>query len=572
MNFFLLSAVFLPLAGAVLLPGNRKTARLAALAVALAALGLTILLVIAFPASTTAAKPFAATDWHWLGAAGADVRFSIALDGLSLWLFALTALLMVVAVAVGWEAIDRRASLYYRLLLALETGMLGVFVARDIILFYVFFECTLIPLFFVIGIWGGRQRRRAAMKFFLFTLAGSLLTFLGLLTIVLWSHAHPAAGAVPTLTFSIPALTQSLQSRPMPLGLQIAVFLALFAGFAIKTPLWPLHTWLPLAHVEAPTAGSVLLAGVLLKVGVYGFARFSLPMLPQAAAALMPWLLWLALAGVLYGALVALAQSDIKRLIAYSSVSHLGFCMLGLFALNRLSVEGGVLQMVNHGLATGGLFAAVGMIYERFHTRHIEDFGGLARRMPRLALFMFLLTLSSIALPGTGGFAGEFPLLLGVFQRGWADASSAHSPQLLVVAVLSLGGVVLGAWYMLWMFQRIFFGQRGQGSGIRDQGSGIRGQGSGIRGQGSGGRGQGSEIRDRAAVESVRDLSFREVLIFTPLVAMIFWIGLYPRFFLDRLAPTVNDLMAPAMQAADVEVFSRSHAERANKVKLATNH
>ena len=243
----------------------------------------------------------------------------------------------------------------------------------------------------------------------------------------------------------------------MDLWLQIGIFLALFAGFAIKTPLFPLHTWLPLAHVEAPTAGSVILAGVLLKVGTYGFARFNLPMLPEATAVLMPWLMWISLAGVLYGALVALAQSDIKRLVAYSSVSHLGFCMLGLFAVDRLSVQGGVLQMVSHGLATGGLFAVVGMIYERFHTREIGDFGDLARRMPVLACFAMLFALSSIALPFTAGFAGEFPLLLGVFQRGWATPSPAHATQLRTIAVLSLGGAILGAWYMLWMYQRVFF-------------------------------------------------------------------------------------------------------------------
>ncbi len=325
----------------------------------------------------------------WLDWTGApvDIRFSIALDGLSLWLFALTSLLMVVAVLVGWEAIDQQASLYYRLLLILETGMLGVFVARDIILFYVFFEFTLIPLFFLIGIWGSQQRRYAAMKFFLFTLAGSLLTFLGLLAIVLWNYYHPGGDAATgKMTFSIPRLTEALRSRPIDPTVQVWIFLALLAGFAIKVPLFPLHTWLPLAHVEAPTAGSVILAGVLLKVGTYGFARFNLPMLPDATATLMPWLLWMSLAGIIYGALVALAQHDIKRLIAYSSVSHLGFCMLGLFALNRLGVQGSVLQMINHGLSTGGLFAVVGMLYERYHTRQIADFGGLARRLPVLGL------------------------------------------------------------------------------------------------------------------------------------------------------------------------------------------
>ncbi|MEN6459600.1 MAG: NADH-quinone oxidoreductase subunit M [Thermoguttaceae bacterium] len=510
----LLTALFLPLIAGLMLP--RRGARWVALLVALAVLALTAVLVGRYAEGTAG---FAASRLDWLGpATGLDVRFDVALDGLSLWLFALTALLMVVAVLVGWETIQDRAALYYRLLMLLETGMLGVFVARDVILFYVFFEFTLIPLFFLIGIWGGPERRRAATKFFLFTFAGSVLTFLGLLAIVLWNYDQPGAGsAVRRLTFSIPELTVALRARPMGLGLQVAVFSALFAGFAIKVPLWPLHTWLPLAHVEAPTAGSVLLAGVLLKVGTYGFARFNVAMLPQATAALMPWLLWLALAGVVYGALVALAQSDIKRLVAYSSVSHLGFCMLGLFAVNRLSVQGSVLQMVNHGLSTGGLFAVVGMLYERFHTREIGDLGGLARRLPRLSFVTMLLVLSSIALPGLNGFAGEFLLLLGVFQRGWGQPMPHDWLQLRTIAVLSMSGVILGAWYMLWMYQRVFFAKNETSGDTRP----------------------------------VRDMSLREMLCLTPIVVMVFWIGLQPRFFLDRMAPTLNELIRPAMEAVE---------------------
>jgi NADH-quinone oxidoreductase subunit M len=521
--------LFLPLAAALLLHGSRHWMRVGTLVVTLVVLGLTANLVARYSNASQETGLAAETDVSWLTLADSaiDVHFSIAIDGLSLWLFALTSLLSVVAVLVSWEAIDQRASLYYRLLLILETGMLGVFVARDIILFYIFFEFTLIPLFFLIGLWGGQQRRHAAVKFFLFTLAGSLLTFLGLLAIVLWNYYSESDPGMRTLTFSIPALTESLRNaamtgNPMDLRLQVAIFLALFAGFAIKTPLFPLHTWLPLAHVEAPTAASVILAGVLLKVGTYGFARFNLPMLPEAAALLMPWLLWIALAGILYGAFVALAQSDIKRLVAYSSVSHLGFCMLGLFALDRLGVQGGVLQMVSHGLATGGLFAVVGMIYERFHTREIADFGDLARRMPVLACFALVLTLSSIALPFTAGFAGEFPLLLGVFQRGWASPVAAHTTQLRIIAVLSLGGVVLGAWYMLWMYQRVFFASPRERGGKRH-------------------------------TEPVRDLSPREILCLTPLVVMIFWIGLQPRFFLDRMGTTLDGLMKPAMQAVERE-------------------
>ncbi len=522
MAALLLIALFLPLLGAVLPFASRQTAQRMALGVAVVVLALTVNLVARYPAST---ELTATVDGAWLSWTGADIRFSIALDGLSLWLFALTSLLMIVAVLVSWEAIKEQASLFYRLLLILETGMLGVFVAQDIILFYVFFEFTLIPLFFLIGIWGSDQRRYAAIKFFLFTLAGSVLTFLGLLSLVIWNYyASSSEPALRVMTFSIPELTESLQvavlrGAGMSLALQVAIFVALFAGFAIKVPLFPFHTWLPLAHVEAPTAGSVVLAGVLLKVGTYGFLRFNLAMLPEATAALMPWLLWLALAGTLYGAFVALAQSDIKRLIAYSSVSHMGFCMLGLFALNRLSVQGGVLQMVNHGLATGGLFAVVGMLYERYHTRQIADLGGLARRLPVLSFFALVLTLSSIALPGLGGFVGEFLVLLGVFQRAWLS-DGPDWLQLRTIAVVSVTAVVLGAWYMLWLYQRVFFGP-------------LR------------------EPARKSDDPPVRDLGLREILCLTPLVVTLLWIGLQPQFFLDRIGATVDNLVKPSVRAMD---------------------
>jgi NADH-quinone oxidoreductase subunit M len=309
----------------------------------------------------------------------------------------------------------------------------------------------------------------------------------------------------------------------MPRGLQLAVFLGLFAGFAIKVPLFPLHTWLPLAHVQAPTAGSVFLAGILLKIGGYGFVRFSIPMLPEATAVCMPYVLWLSAAGIIYGALVALAQSDMKRLIAYSSVSHLGFCMLGLFALNRLGVQGGVLQMVNHGISTGALFALVGMIYERYHTREISELGGLARRAPWLALFVLLFALSSIGLPGLNGFAGEFLLLAGMFQRAWSwEVSPAFEPmrmQLKVIAVVSLSGVVLGAWYMLWLIQRLLFGP------LRE---------TAPAGVGEGGRGR----------EPERDLSWREILGLAPLAVFVFWIGVHPQFFLRRMDVALNQVTA----------------------------
>jgi NADH-quinone oxidoreductase subunit M len=464
---------------------------------------------------------FAASSVAWLTPeSGFDVRMSLGLDGLSLWLFALSALLVFTSVLVSWNAITDRPAAFYGLLLLLETGMLGVFAARDVILFYVFFEFTLIPLFFLIGIWGSEQRRRAAIKFFLFTLAGSVLTFLGLLSIVLMQFGQQPEGPTRALLFSIPELTAwfANPAHALPIGAQIAIFLALFAGFAIKVPLFPLHTWLPLAHVQAPTAGSVILAGVLLKIGTYGFLRFSIPLLPDATVACMPYMLWLSVAGILYGALVALAQTDIKRLIAYSSVSHLGFCMLGLFALNRLGMQGGALQMINHGLSTGGLFACVGMLYERYHTRRIDELGGVARRLPILAFFMLVFTFSSIGLPGLNGFVGEFLLLLGMFQRSWSGAPPLWATQYLVIAVLAVSGVVLGAWYMLWLIQRVFFGP----------------------------------LKEPAPYsEGVRDLSFREIAALSPLVVLIVWIGLAPRYFLDTSAPTLNRITSVVEQRYD---------------------
>lgn len=506
--------IFLPLVGAVLIwawaAGGHGSARSIALVTSLVTLLLAGTLVFS-------EKPaMYDVDVAWLSHAaqpespasfGIDVRYSLGLDGLSLWLFGLSALLVLTSVLVSWEAITDRAPAFYCLLMLLETGMLGVFAARDIILFYVFFEFTLIPLFFLIGIWGHEERRYAAIKFFLFTLAGSVLTFLGLLAIVLWNYQHSDNHL---LTFSIRTLTDNLQRAPIDPALQLWIFLALFAGFAIKVPLFPFHTWLPLAHVQAPAAGSVLLAGILLKIGTYGFVRFSQPMLPDATVACMPWILWLSVAGIIYGALVALAQSDMKKLIAYSSVSHLGFCMLGLFALNRPGMQGGVLQMINHGLSTGGLFALVGMIYDRYHTREISQFGGLARRTPLLAVFMLLFTFSSIGLPGMNGFAGEFLLLLGMFQRGWSEAPLEWVCQWKAISVLAVFGVVLGAWYMLWLVQRVFFGplKEPHHEGGHD--------------------------------EPVRDMSLREVLALAPLLVFVLWIGLLPGRFLVPMTQDLN--------------------------------
>lgn len=527
MNFshLLIATILLPLLGAalmwVLAPLGRNAVRWGALAITLATLAGAGVLVANFPPDgRVGPEGFASTnDVEWIETAGLSVRLSVGLDGLGLWLFALSALLMVTAVLVSWEAIRDREPLFYGMLLLLECGCLGVFTARDLLLFYVFFEFTLIPLFFLIGIWGSEDRRYAAAKFFLFTLAGSVLTFLGLLALVYWNSSQNGG----PLNFSIPALNEGLRLHPLELKWQVIIFFALFAGFAIKVPLFPLHTWLPLAHVQAPTAGSVILAGILLKIGTYGFVRFSIPMLPDATAAVMPCLLWISVVGIIYGALVALAQSDIKRLIAYSSVSHLGFCVLGLFALNPLGLQGGTLQMVNHGLSTGGLFALVGMVYERYHTREISSLGGLARRTPILASMMVLFTFSSIGLPGMNGFAGEFLLLLGMFQRAWAESPALLAWQFKLIALLALSGVVLGAWYMLWLVQRVFFGP------LKEP----------------------HEAHGSAEHVDVKDLSPREVAALVPLLVFVFWIGLAPGFFLDRLQPALDGTLGQVQPAVE---------------------
>jgi NADH-quinone oxidoreductase subunit M len=521
----LLIALFLPLIGAGLLwviaPAGRDAVRYTALGAALLTLLAAGYVLLEYRASETP-QAFAVTDVPWMaggpGGAGTlipatrfDISFDVGLDGLGVWMFGLSTLLFVTSILVSWEAIKDREPLFYAMLLLLEFGCLGVFSARDLILFYVFFEFTLIPLFFLIGIWGSEERRYAAIKFFLYTLAGSLLTFLGLLAIVIWDYQQSGLGY---LRFSIPELTASMAANPMPATMQLWVFLALFAGFAIKVPLFPVHTWLPLAHVQAPTAGSVILAGVLLKIGVYGFARFSMAMLPHATVVCTPWILWLSVAGIIYGALVALAQGDIKRLIAYSSVSHMGYCMLGLFSLNAIGMNGGILQMVNHGLSTGGLFAVVGMVYERYHTREISKLGGLARRTPWLAFFMLVFTFSSIGLPGLNGFTGEFMILLGMFQRAWDGVPGTDMARGMLMAVLAVSGVVLGAWYMLHLVQKVFFGP----------------------------------LREPAAHDGdhqvVHDLSLREIAALAPLVVFVVWIGLAPQHFLPAIDRPVRELIA----------------------------
>ncbi len=549
MSNLLLSTIFLPIVGALtvglLAPRGKEAVRQSALITSLMTLGLAAYLISQYWVEGNFKDgvypgEYALSEVSWLGDA-ASIHFAFGLDGLSVWMFGLSALLTFTAVLVSWNAVTDRPAGFYALLLLLEAGMLGVFSARDLILFYIFFEFTLIPLYFLIGIWGHEQRRYAANKFFLFTFAGSVFALLGLIGMVLWVyHATPNN----ELTFSIPRLHVLLGEYPIPMDaehgyLQLLIFGALILGFAIKVPLVPFHTWLPLAHVQAPTGGSIDLAGILLKLGTYGILRFCLPMLPDATALAMPYLLWAAVIGIVYGALVALVQSDMKKLIAYSSVSHMGFVILGFFALNRLGLEGGILQMINHGLSTGGLFALVGMVYERYHTREISELGGIAKRMPILATMFVLFTMASIGLPGLNGFWGEFMILLGTFQRAFVDAPGPLGPQLMVIAVLAVSGVVLGAWYMLWMVQRVFFGPLKEPDPAAMAHHGDDEDAAEHHAEHS----SHGAAHGHSAHGEIKDMNAREILAIAPLLVFIVWIGLYPKLFLEPISPAAQQIL-----------------------------
>ncbi len=417
----------------------------------------------------------------WMPAVG--IQYILGIDGISIFLVLLTTLLMPLALLASWSVRDKVKE-YLIFMLLLETGMLGAFLALDLVLFYVFWEVMLVPMYFLIGVWGGTRRIYAALKFVLFTMAGSLLM---LVAIIYLAPRH--AQATQVLTFNV----MQLYDLRLPVEQQFWLFLAFALSFAVKVPLFPFHTWLPDAHVEAPTAGSVILAGVLLKLGTYGFLRFAMPLFPDAAIALMPWLIALSVIGIVYGALVAMMQTDIKKLVAYSSVSHLGFVMLGLCALNMQGVQGSLYQMLSHGLSTGALFLMVGMIYDRRHTRSISEFGGLWKQMPVFSALFLVVTFSSIGLPGLNGFVGEFLILLGAFSV---------TPRWTAVAA---SGVILGAVYMLWMFRRVIFGPLSNPEN-----------------------------------QKLQDLTSRELLILTPIVLLIVFMGVYPQPFLSRMQPAVE--------------------------------
>ena len=472
--------IFAPLAGAFLIglvPKDRtETLRLAALTVTLATFALSLGLLFGFDANEAGFQFVTSAKWipEW------GIGYTIGIDGISLWMIMLTTFLMPLGVLASWS-VTKRAKPYFVFLLALETGMLGVFSALDMFLFYLFWEATLIPMYFLIGMWGYGRRIYAAMKFFLFTLVGSLLMLVAILFL------YFAARGTPTFDY------QSLIGTSFPLATQRLLFLAFFASFAVKVPLVPLHTWLPDAHTEAPTAGSVMLAGVLLKMGAYGLIRFAIPLFPDASRELVPLVVGLAIAGILYGALVAAMQRDLKRLIAYSSVAHLGFVVLGLFVGTIQGMSGGILQMVSHGVSTGALFMLVGALYDRRHTREIADFGGLAKSVPIFSGIFLVVALSSLGLPGLNGFVGEFLVLLGTFlhYRWWV--------------VPAAFGIVLAAVYLLWAYQRVF---------------------------------QGDVTLEEN--RTLTDLVPREIAMLAPALALIVVIGVYPKPFLARIEPSAK--------------------------------
>jgi NADH-quinone oxidoreductase subunit M len=466
---------------------------------------------------------------HWLDFGPTlKLEFQLGLDGISVALILLTALLTVSCVLISWSSIRQREAEFYVALLFLEAGLFGVFCAFDLVLFYVFFEFTLIPLFFLIAIWGGPQRRVASIKFFLYTLAGSLVTLLGLIMLV--STARAAGLDSPT---SLPDLAAWLQEHPLERSTQITLFLMLAAGFLIKVPVFPFHTWLPLAHVEAPTAGSVLLASVLLKLGTYGFLRLCLPLLPEACVAVgLPMMGILSVTGIIYGSFCALAQRDIKKLVAYSSVAHMGFCMLGLFALNVEGMTGGVLQMINHGLSTGALFLLVGMVYDRYHTRMLDDLGGLAAKLPLIAMSFVFISMASIGLPGLNGFVGEMLSLIGMFKT--------HP----LYAILGATGVILGAWYLLTMLQHLLFGP------LREPSHEGHGHAHG----------------------PVTDMGLREFFALAPIAAACLWIGVRPQPLVDSVQTEIKSLAAIYADRLPGETALASPGLRPGVASLSPHH
>lgn len=478
--------IFLPLAGAVLLVfiKNEQLCRIIALVVTTIVALLSLRLISGFDITT---GKFQFVEKHgWIDAF--NINYIIGVDGISILLILLTTIIMPLCVLASWNYIKTRVQTFMICLLIMETAMVGVFVALDFVLFYILWEAMLIPMYLLIGIWGGPRKIYASIKFFLYTLAGSILLLVG----IIWLYV------TNNYSFFIP----DMMWQNYPINAQLYLFLAFFLAFAIKVPMFPFHTWLPAAHVEAPTAGSVILASILLKMGTYGFLRFALPITPEATVILMPYVLWLSIAGIIYGGFTALAQSDMKKLIAYSSVGHMGFVTLGIFVLNTRGIEGAILQMVNHGITTGALFLCVGMIYERTHSRELRSATGVGKYMPIYVTFLAFFSLSSFGFPGTNSFVGEFMIIAGAFQF---DTDLHQFPTL---ALASIPGAVLAAAYMLRMLQKIIWG----GTNNPDQ-------------------------------SWITDLNLREIIVLAPFLFFVFWIGLGPQPFIDLMHTSVTQLL-----------------------------
>ncbi|MCX7792992.1 MAG: NADH-quinone oxidoreductase subunit M [Thermodesulfovibrionales bacterium] len=475
------TVIFLPVIGALilLLIGRRQE-----IAIKWLSLVFTLLTFIAslplffnFDKSRSDMQFVEVVDWipAW------NIKYYLGVDGISVLFVLLSALLGPLCVLISWHSIKEKVKEFYIALLLIEAAMIGVFCSLDFFLFYVFWEAMLIPMYLIIGVWGGPRRIYSAVKFFLYTLVGSVLMLVGI--IVLYFNGGN--------TFDI----VHLMSQKFPYKLQLMLFWAFFAAFAVKVPMWPVHTWLPDAHTEAPTAGSVILAGILIKMGAYGFLRFSLPLFPDATKAMAPVMLILSVIAIIYGGVICLVQSDLKRLIAYSSVSHMGFVTLGIFALNQQGLEGGILQMINHGIVTGALFLLVGMIYDRSHSREISHYGGMATVLPVYAGFFMTFTLASIGLPGLNGFIGEFLIILGGFRAS------------MLAGALAATGIIIGAAYMLWLYQRVFFQEVNQN------------------------------------IKGYKDMDLREIITLSPLVILVVWIGIYPNTFLSFMHESVKALL-----------------------------
>ena len=506
----LLSAIiFLPLLGGLLLLAlpNDKSTRVMAMVFAVLEFGLSLSLLQNFDGASHQLQMV--EQYSWIPAFG--IKYFVGIDGISLWLVLLTTFLTPITILGSWKAINQKVKSFHVCILLLETAMLGTFLAMDAILFYFFWELMLIPMYLLIGVWGGERRIYAAVKFFIYTMVGSVFMLLAIIALMYFAKEQTGVLSSNILDFyklKIPYTSSFFCPQTL-------MFFAFALAFAIKVPIFPLHTWLPDAHVQAPTPGSVILAGVLLKMGTYGFLRLAIPLFPEASQHYAWLFIGVAVFGIIYGALVAMIQPDMKKLVAYSSVSHLGYVILGLFTFNIQGVTGGLYQMLNHGVSTGGLFLLVGMIYERTHSREISKYGGLAKVLPVFAIAFFLMTISSIAVPGTNGFIGEFLILLGTFEKNK------------IVAAIAVTGVVWGAVYMLWLYKRIFFGKAGElVPELEDAGGHGHDHGAPAHHEHS--------SHDKKHAHPLFDLSAREVCVIVPLVVFVFWMGLFPNQFLDK--------------------------------------